>query len=269
MPKNTPLPDGAWARWLNTAKLGGHSQAFRNFEGPRAALACLRASGLSRVELWTGHLQHDAPESWGRWKDLLDGEGFTCEAVGVFRFTGADGEQAVFEMMKAVGATVVTADYSLPHLPKVVTTVDAWAQASGLKVALHNNGAPHWLGNRAMLSHLIRNSSPSVGLCLDTFWALDSRENGLDWIREIGDRLFAVHLRDGVCLPDRTLLEEEFGKGATDLRDVLEELCLRSFAGPVILESKEAPERQLPIAMSKLRLGPASLRASDEGFSLG
>jgi sugar phosphate isomerase/epimerase len=263
-----PDPRGEGLGWPQ-ARLGVHTHSLRALGEFDQALALLRAQRLSRVELWVGHADPRVPESGPAWREKLDAAGLRCDALGVVPFAGAPEEEAAFRLARDLGAGVITADFSLAAMPRVAAVVDAWAQAHGVAVAIHAHGAPHWLGNRAMLLDLLGRTSPAIGLCLDTFWAFDSREDAAALARAVGDRLLAVHLRDAVCLPDRSLLERPLGDGETGVRELLEVLRQRDFAGPVILESKDAPARVLPAAVERLRRGPQAFPRRDGAVQWG
>lgn len=252
--------DPAWTWWLRRARLGAHTHAFRHLGKPEAVLDAVREAGFGRVELWTGHLAPAGTPEAEAWAQALRAAGIAVDAAGIHLFTGGPEDRLLLEAARAAGAGVVTADLSLPRFPAVLAEVDAMARDLGLRVALHNHGAPHWLGNRAMLAHALGRCSEAVGLCLDVFWFLDSREDVRRILRELGPRVHSVHLHDGISLPDRTMIPRHLGEGEADLHAVVSWLRDQAFEGPVVFEAKDAPERMLPLALERFRRGPAAFQ---------
>lgn len=77
----------------------------------------------------------------------------------------------------------------------------------GLRVALHNH-ADHYDGAARDLASVVEHADTSVGLCIDTAWALAAGHDPTAWAWDLAPRVYAVHLRnqsDGV--PTSTLAE--------------------------------------------------------------
>jgi sugar phosphate isomerase/epimerase len=51
------------------------------------------------------------------------------------------------------------------------------SQEFGVYVGIHNHGGYHWLGNSEMLSRVFSDTNERIGLCIDTAWALDAKQN--------------------------------------------------------------------------------------------
>lgn len=65
----------------------------------------------------------------------------------------------------------------------------------GLRVALHNH-ADEYDAAAADLASVVDHADDSVGVCIDTGWALAAGHDPVAWARELGPRVLAVHLRD-------------------------------------------------------------------------
>lgn len=100
-----------------------------------------------------------------------------------------------------------------------------------------------------MLGRFLTDAPPEFGLCLDTAWALDSREDPSTMIRDFAPRLRAVHLKDFAFDRGRQPREVLPGDGGLRLREILHALRDAAFAGGLVIET-EAPD-----------LSPADARA--------
>ncbi|TDQ39113.1 sugar phosphate isomerase/epimerase family protein [Aureibacillus halotolerans] len=83
-----------------------------------------------------------------------------------------------------------------------------------LNTAMHNHAAihEHAVGDlRAVTAY----SSPSVGLCVDTGWALTSGCNPQEWVEKYPEKVFAVHLRNQFgSVPTEDLIEGDISMPA-------------------------------------------------------
>lgn len=80
----------------------------------------------------------------------------------------------------------------------------------GLRVALHNHADEYDAAARDLAS-VVEHADPTVGLCIDTAWAIAAGHDPVMWAQEFTSRVLAVHLRnvrEGV--PTETLFDGEF-----------------------------------------------------------
>ena len=179
-----------------------------------------------------------------RWPDLparLGDCGLRPVGLGIARLGDVSGDARWFDTARAIGATYLTADFDAPAFPSRVEATAHLARAAGVAIAIHNHGAPHWLGNSRMLSRFLADAPPEFGLCLDTAWALDSREDPIAMIRTFAPRLRAVHLKDFAFDRGRAPREVLPGDGGLRLRELLQALRETAFAGDLVIET-ESPD---------------------------
>lgn len=143
-----------------------------------------------------------------------------------------------FETARSIGAAYLSADFDAAAFPARVEATAAFARAAGVVIALHNHGAPHWLGNTRMLNRFYADAPAEYMLCLDTAWALDSREDPVDMVRTFAPRLRAVHLKDFVFDRGRTAREVLPGDGELRLRELAQALRESAFAGELVIETE-------------------------------
>ena len=87
-----------------------------------------------------------------------------------------------------------------------------------------------------LLEQVFKDTSLRIGLCLDTAWALDSREDPVQTAEKFKDRLYSLHLKDFVF--DRAAAPHDvvLGEGNLKLKSLLEAMGGISFAGDYIIE---------------------------------
>jgi len=73
-------------------------------------------------------------------------------------------------------------------------------------------------------------------LNLDTAWALDAKQNPIQWAEKYAARLYAVHLKDFVFDRARQSRDVVVGTGNLDLPKLLATLRAQGFKGAMILE---------------------------------
>ena len=218
--------------------------SFREAASPAELCRSVLDAGFKRVELWSRHLE--------RWPDLpvrMGDCGLRPVGLGIARLGDPSGDARWFDTARAIGAAYLTADFDASAFPAQVEDTAALARAAGIAIAIHNHGAPHWLGNVRMLTRFLADAPPEFGLCLDTAWALDSREDPAAMIRTFAPRLRAVHLKDFAFDCGRNPREVLPGDGGLRLREIQQALREAAFAGELVIET-EAPD-----------LSPADARA--------
>ena len=156
------------------------------------------------------------------------------------RLGGGLSDSRWFETARLIGATYMSADFDADAFPAGIEATAALARAAGVVIAIHNHGAPHWLGNTRMLTRFLGAAPPEFGLCLDTGWALDSREDPAAMIRAFAQRLRAVHLKDFAFDRGRTAREVLPGDGGLRLRELAQALRETAFAGELVIETESS-----------------------------
>ena len=68
-------------------------------------------------------------------------------------------------------------------------------------LGIHNHGGYDWLGNATMLQHTLKNTGERIGLCIDSAWCLQSKEDPVKWAERFNSRLYGVHIKDFVFKP--------------------------------------------------------------------
>ena len=217
------------------AHLGIQSYCFRGFKTLAEVLPRLKACGVATVELSGVHgdFERDADAIVAQCRAA----GVRIASIGVSRF---DGNLAAWrrlgEFMRKAGAKVIAADFDPGATAETFRAAERLADEFDLRLAIHNHGGRHWLGNAQMLAQVFATTSPRIGLCLDTAWALAAHEDPVALAEKFADRLYGVHLKDFVF--DRAGKQSDvvIGEGNLDLPKMLALLEANEHTASVVIE---------------------------------
>jgi sugar phosphate isomerase/epimerase len=95
-------------------------------------------------------------------------------------------------------------------------------------VGIHNHGGYDWLGSGTMLEHVFKNTSERIGLCIDTAWCLQARQDPVKWAEQFNGRLYGAHLKDFIF--ERTGEPKDVIVGTGNLK--LKEFLALAFKAP-------------------------------------
>lgn len=219
------------------SRLGIQSYCFRAFKELGAVLPRLKACGVNAVELCGLHANFiNAPEADAAITQCR-AAGVAIASIGVERFK-ADlaRERALAGFMRRAGARVIAVDFEPGAGAEVWRAAEQVAEEFDLKLAIHNHGGRHWLGSTQMLAHVFAKTSPRIGLCLDTAWALDAHEDPIAMTEKFADRLYGVHLKDFVFDRAGKPADTILGEGNLDLPKMLALLAANPVTESVIIE---------------------------------
>jgi len=220
-----------------SSNLGVQSYCYRGFKSLDDVVRLMKQSGLTAIELWGGHCDWKAPEQFGSVIATLKDAGVAIPAIGVNRFANDPGaERNYLEFCKASGAGVISANFPMDSVPESLRAAERLADEYDVKIAVHNHGGHHWLGSEEALRWLFARTSPRIGLCLDTAWALDARLDPVKAVEVFAERLYGLHLKDFRYRPDRTPEDVIVGSGNLDLKGLFEALRAIDYEGYAVLE---------------------------------
>jgi sugar phosphate isomerase/epimerase len=227
------------------SQLGIQSYCFRGFKALGDVLTRLKACGVATVELSGVH------GDFTREADAMIAQcraaGVRIASIGVERFTGnVARERQLAAFMRQAGASVIAVDFEPGAGADVFRAAERVADEFDLRLAIHNHGGRHWLGNAQMLAHVFASTSPRIGLCLDTAWALDAHEDPVAMAAKFADRLYGVHLKDFVF--DRAGRQSDvvIGAGNLDLPKMLALLQANDRVASVIIEYEGDIDNPVP-----------------------
>ncbi len=228
--------------------LAVQTYCFRNFKNPEVA-QMTRDCDLQSVEIAAFGLHADCgkPETFDEIVKTYKDAGVSfCSAFCGTVANNPDEVRQGMEFAKVAGTSIVTCDFELNCMPECFRIGESLAEEYDVQLAIHNHGGWHWLGNMQMLEWVFNNTSDRIGLCLDTAWAMDARQDPIEMVKKFKDRLFAVHLKDFVF--DRAGKPEDvvLGTGNLDPKKLLAALDEVGFDGPAILEYEGDADDPVP-----------------------
>jgi len=162
-------------------------------------------------------------------------------------------------------------------------------RAGGFRFAYHNHefellpfddGQPERLGRDGLHALVSCRSQDGWGLELDTYWAAFAGADPVALIRELGDRVHLLHLKDGLLPgpPEERAAEQAtserwfrpLGEGAVDIAGCVE-AALSAGVRMFVVEQDEtaeadgAPEHDIEVSIRHLRTATAIGAATAEG----
>jgi sugar phosphate isomerase/epimerase len=232
-------------------------------------LGCARKAGFRAVELWVGHADHAggaAAAAAARSAAAEAGIAIHAYSVGGFVRSAVELVAAklasAFAFADALGVDLLTGVVDRRAVP----VVDRLCRETGLRFAIEN----HWYTDFARAedyTDALAGTSPLVGVALDTGHLLASRQRPTTAFALLGDRVFDVHLKDGVIPArlERWLLRRPrieprtVGAGDADVSAFLVALAGRGYVGRLAIED-ERPELPLSELQASLRAATGILR---------
>jgi sugar phosphate isomerase/epimerase len=161
------------------------------------------------------------------------GRGIHITSTGLFH-VGPDEAKSrkAFEFARLAGVKAFTTDIDSGG----AETAERLASEYGIRLAVHNHGRRHRHGPAWALEDLLARTSPAVGLCLDTAWAIDSGDDPVKLVRKFASRLYGVHVKDFVFDRAGKPSDVIVGQGNLNLDEFLKALVEVRFDGYFTLE---------------------------------
>lgn len=207
------------------SRLGVKSFSFRHIKDNAGVAAAVKQCGSAVIDLSACHIDYDDPAQQERAVAAYREAGVSVSGIGVVTLQNDEPlNRRFFEFARKAGCSLVSCSFEPDNHENILRIAQALCDHHGMRVAIHNHGGKHWLGNSTILDHIFRHTGPSVGLCLDTAWCIQAGESPLKWVERFGDRLFGVHLKDFGFDPDGRYHDTVVGAGALDLPPFLDAL---------------------------------------------
>jgi sugar phosphate isomerase/epimerase len=218
-------------------QLGVKSYSFRHIKDNADVAAAVKQCGATVIDLSGCHVDYDDPEQQERAIETYRQAGIRISGIGVVGLKNDEAfNRRFFEFARKAGCELVSCSFELDDHKDILSGLDALCHTYGMRAAIHNHGGSDWLGNAAALDYVFRRTSPAVGLCLDTAWALQAGEKPISWLEKFGHRLQGLHLKDFVFDPKGGFRDTVVGEGALDLPTFLEAFRDVPFTGSAVVE---------------------------------
>lgn len=176
--------------------LGIQSYCFRHFKTLPELITQIQSLGLTRTELCGVHADFTDESQFDKILAPFRNANIAISSIGVQTFRGNPLEESWFRFAKAAGCRLIASNFDLKALPAIIPATEKLAEKYDILLGIHNHGGYHWLGSLDMVTHVLANSGPRLGLCLDTAWALQTGEDALKWAEKLQPKLFGIHVKD-------------------------------------------------------------------------
>ena len=243
--------------------LGVQSVVYKEFSLAEL-LAELDDINLDYLELWDCHLSPEDDEATVEEgvAAIADSSVSVC-GYGVIDLNDTGEARQHFEFADRLGAGYVTVDYP-PDRDDVTEELITLGAENDLDVGIHNYSSVHHDDLSQVFSTiddvrgvLDRHDDPHLGLCVDTGHFLVEEVSPAAVLREFGDRVNSVHLKD----TSDAEIEDFPGAGELDLDTFLGLLSEHTdLAAPVVIEYELPGDR----ASEALREAVANVRTAME-----
>lgn len=224
--------------------IGVQSYSLRNFD-LHEAVRHIQGMGVHYVEFYSKHLAPNATdETIAETKKLLASADITLNAHGVNGFSADhDANRKVFEFAKKAGIKNITANPqadSFDSLDKLVAEFD-------IRVCIHNHGPGALFDKSDDTLTAVKGHDKRIGACVDTGHYIRSNENPVDVIRKLGDRVFALHIKDDTYKGDKRSHNVVIGQANLDVVGVFRALKEINFPadGAISLEYESNPDNPI------------------------
>lgn len=226
-------------------KLGMCSYTFRNFSREQTIgfLKQLHMNELNAKDV-KDHLPADAAGEDAALA-AYQAAGIKLHAAGTVYFRKDEDEDVrkQFEYAKRAGINVIVAG---DPTPETLPRIEKFAKEYDIRIAIHNHGPEDkvWPSPLDVLKS-VRNLDPRMGCCIDVGHTVRAGTDVIDAIRQVGPRLFDVHMKD---LTDFTAKESQVnvGDGIMPVREIFEELIKIRYNGFVDLEYEVHGDDPMP-----------------------
>lgn len=231
-----------------TEDFGVQSYCFRTIKDNAAVARGVKDVGLSEIELCGVHVKFGEVDTHAEVIRTYNDAGVTIQSIGVEGMGDDEAENRKrFDFARAAGCSHISINFKPETFDAAHPIVQKLAEEYDIRCGIHNHGGHHWLGSTQALQYVFSKVGDRIGLCLDTAWALDARQDPVKMVETFGDRLFAVHFKDFVFHhPDGKHEDVVVGTGNLDLPALLAAMEKVGFDGEAISEYEGDVDNPMP-----------------------
>ncbi len=230
-----------------TQPIAIQSWCYRNFKSLPDFLTQLKATGVTATEICGVHANFADPSSAPSVAEQCKKSGIQIVAIGVEYLTGDPAQDRLrFQWCHAAGVKNMSISFQPQAMFEGLKNIEKLADEFDLQLGIHNHGGYDWLGNPTILQYLFTKTTPRIGLYLDTAWAIDAKQNPIEFAEKFHDRLRGVHIKDFIYDRARNPKDVIIGAGNLDLPKFMTTLKQTNFSGPVVIEYEGEESNPVP-----------------------
>jgi sugar phosphate isomerase/epimerase len=235
-----PAPDAA-----RQVRLGVASYTFRNFERAKL-IGFLKQLSVATVNLkdTKDHLPFDAQPESAAIADYATA-GIKLHAAGTIYFEKDEDAdiRCKFEYCKRAGIPVIVAG---DPAPETLPRIEKFVREYDIGFAIHNHGPEDKLWHSPLdVLKAVKNMDPRIGCCIDVGHTVRAGTDVVQAIREVGPRLFNVHIKDLTDFNDKES-QVAVGEGKMPIPHIFQSLSEIGYQGFVDLEYEIFPDNPMP-----------------------
>lgn len=227
----------------SSVRLGIASYTFRKFD-QQHLIESLKQLRITHLNVKDVHLPMTPVDEVKQRAAAYTAAGITLTAGGTIYFAKDDDNdvRSKFEYCKAAGIPLIVG--APTH--KTIARVEKFAKDYDIRVGIHNHGPEdkEWPSPLDVLA-VVKNMDPHIGCCIDVGHTMRAGTDVVDAIRQVGPRLFDVHIKD---LAQRNAKESQVavGEGIMPVPAIFAALQGIGYTGFVDLEYEIFPDNPLP-----------------------
>jgi sugar phosphate isomerase/epimerase len=235
--------DGADTAADSPIRLGVASYSFRKFGRPDV-IKFMKELNTPYLNAKDVHLPVTTPDQIKQAAGEYAAAGIKLTAAGTIYFTedNDDDMRRKFEYCKLAGIPVMVAGPTPQTLPRL----EGFVKEYDIKIAIHNHGPEDkYFPSPLDALKLVKNMDPRMGVCIDVGHATRAGTDVPKAIREVGPRLYDVHMKD---LASATSKESQVavGDGSLPVEKIFAALIEIRYAGYVDLEYEINEDNPMP-----------------------
>jgi sugar phosphate isomerase/epimerase len=223
------------------------SWCYRNFKTLPDFIAQLKATGVSATELCGVHADFAKAEGYPAIIETFKNAGVKIVAIGVEYLSGDPAQdEPRFRFCQAAGIKNMSISFRPEAMFDGIKQIEKLADKYDLQLGIHNHGGYDWLGNGTILQYIFSKTGPRIGLHMDTAWAIDAKQNPVEWAEKFAGRLHGIHIKDFTYDRARQPTDVIIGTGNLDLPKLVATLRQINFDGPTVIEYEGDEKNPVP-----------------------
>jgi sugar phosphate isomerase/epimerase len=226
-------------------QLGLASYTFRNFTRAQMIgfMKQLNVFALNAKDV-KDHLPMDPQQEGAALADYA-AAGIKLHAAGAIYFAKDEDAdiRSKFEYCKRAGISVIVAG---DPTPETLPRIERFVKEYDIRIAIHNHGPEDKLWPSPLdVLKAVKGMDPRIGCCIDVGHTVRAGTDVVQAIREVGPRLFNVHMKDLANFQNKES-QVAVGEGIMPVQRMFEALIATKYPGFVDLEYEIHPDDPMP-----------------------
>lgn len=221
-------------------RMGIQSYSLRGFKAEKA----LEITKMLGLHFWEAYPKHvpvtTVPKQVAQSKAMMEKAGVKLIAFGVVPFSENETKaRQFFDFAKAIGIETLSANPQ--KNAATFDLLDKLVEEYEINIAIHNHGPNAKYDKIDDVVNMVKGHHPRIGACVDTGHYLRSKEDPVEAIDRLRDRLYGVHLKD---VKDAKIMKI-LGEGDLDVLGCLKLLKEIKYGHSLALEYEENPSNPI------------------------